>query len=606
MLEELPPLPVDVLQPDRPRPARNRSGARFRGFLALGLFLTVVRTASAWSPGTSNSTAAEGFSVNRASRIDVLSYYNCVYRASSNAASHMAWTGNVGSGIAGATSLAFQEDVRRRINFYRGLAGEVADITFAPAKNSGCQGAALIFSANDNIQHTGLSTWKWYTPMAGDAASHSNISIGSYGPGAIDDYMFDDGPGNEPVGHRRWLLNPAASSMGTGDIPPNGSYNSANSLWVTGDFKIPPPPQPAPWPAKGYFPFPLKPARWSFSYPGADFSAATVHMTRSGTAVPLTIISSTLTGCGDNTIAWVPGGMPQSLSADTTYSVTISGIGGASVPATQSYSVTLFDPNVLGQTVVVTGSSAPRISNANYKFNSITQADAYQLAISQSGSASWAEGAEDSPTPKIVSALTGSYSLRQSSVKASGAKAFHLAFPDFKNQSFQVTRAIVPTSTSQFQFSELGRFATTTTTLSAELSADGGSTWQPLWSRKGVGYQSSLLWDTSFHRHSLSLAGYAGRVVFVRFVLRSNGGSAVISTSTDSGFFIDSITVTDSSELVRTNITALPATATGFTLNSTTAGAPISANTKYYLRVCPKVGNRWFGYSALKAVVPVP
>ncbi|MEO7318157.1 MAG: hypothetical protein ABIZ56_04120 [Chthoniobacteraceae bacterium] len=576
--------------------------SKARRWLAALSLAICAPTILAWTPGTGSPTAVQGFVVDPTNRTDVLSFYNCIYNASENYAANIAWTGSVTGCIPGTTSAAFKDDVRRRINFYRALSALPADITFDAVKSAKDQEAALMMSANNSLSHTPPNTWTCYTANGAQAAGASNIALGTYGPLSVDAFMRDSGGGNQIVGHRRWFHYSRASIMGTGDTPGETGFSRANCIWVIGDFKPAPAPQFVAWPNRGFVPFPLMPARWSLSYPGANFGAATVTMTVGGSAVSTAIISNVDTGIGDNTIVWEPAGLPANLVADTVCNVTVANISGAGVPATYSYSVTLFDPNVLGSTVTIAGSATPPTSGANYTFNSIAQSDGYELRVSTGSAATWVEGAEDAPVPQIAPHTTGSYALRQTAVKRTGAKAFQLAFPDFTDQSFDVTRDIVPSATSQLQWYDRGRFATTTTTLSAEVSTDSGATWTSVFSRPGVGL-SSALWDAAFISRSVSLAAYAGQIVRVRFVLKQNGASIVVSTSANDGFFIDDITITNATELVGTTLTTLGGAATSFTLNAATAGAPLVAGTSYFLRMRPNVGCRWFGDGALKTVI---
>src|SRR5260221_14531716 len=105
-------------------------------------------------------------------------------------------------------------------------------------------------------------------------------------------------------------------------------------------------------------------------------------MTQGGTAIPTSINSNVDNGYGDNTLVWTPTGIPSSVTADTTYNVTVSGIGGSGVPPSFSYTVTLFDPDVLGEAVTITGPSAPPTTGAAYTFNAIAQSDRYELKVS--------------------------------------------------------------------------------------------------------------------------------------------------------------------------------------------------------------------------------
>jgi hypothetical protein len=564
----------------------------------LGIVATLASPLLAWTPGTGNPTAADGFVVDPMNRTDVLAFYQTIHTASENYPAHMAWTGSVAGGVAGTTSAAFKEDVRRRINFYRALSGLPADITFDTTKCAKDQEAALMFARNGALSHTPPTNWIYYTQNAYDAANASNIALGTYGPGSVDAYMRDDGSNNIIVGHRRWLHYSRARVMATGDVPAEGSYNPANAIWVIGDFKAAPAPKFVAWPNRGYVPFNLVPARWSLSYPDANFGSATVTMTQGTTNIPTTVISRDAEFVGDNTIVWTPSGVNPSAGPDTPYNVTVAGISGSGVPTSYNYTVTLFDPNVLNDTPVIAGTDSPPTTGATYQFNSIAQADAYELRVTTASAAAWTEGAED-PSTQIAVATTGSYPLRQTAVKRSGAKAFQLAFADFTNQSFTITRDVIPTASSHLQFYDLGRFATTTSTLHAEISTDSGGTWTSVWSRNGVGLSSSL-WDASFISRSISLSAYAGQIIRVRFIFRWNGQSITTGTTSNHGFFIDDVKVTDSTELVSATTTALASSATSFSLDATTAGAPLVANTSYYLRVRPNVGTRWFSYGPAK------
>ncbi len=557
--------------------------------------------AHGYTPGVGSPGAVSGFVVNAQDRRDVLVFYNVAYNASENFAANMAWTGSVTSGVPGTTSAVFKDDVRRRVNFFRALGGLPGDIVFDATESAKCQEAALMFSANQALNHFPPNTWTLWTANGYEAAGNSNLALGNYGTAAVNAYMRDDGGGNQIVGHRRWIMYTRAQEMGTGDVPVNGTNPSANALWVIDNFKPAPALQFVAWPNSGFVPHSLVPARWSLSYPGANFINATVTMTQGLTPVTTTIISNADTNVGDNTLVWTPSGLPASVTSDVTYNITVSGITGGGAPASRSYSVTIFNPDVLGDSVSISGTSTPPTTGQGYTFNSITQADQYELKISQGSAAAWTEGAEDAPAPQITDQTTGSYGLRQTGLVRSGAKAFHLAFPGFVDQSFIVARDVMPGAASQLQWHDRGRFASTTTTLGAEVSTDNGTTWTSVFSRNGVGL-SSALWDASWISRGVSLAAYAGQIIKVRFIMRQNGGSIVVSTTTNDGFFIDDVTITNATELVNSVTTTLGAAATSFTLNASTVGAPLAAGTSYYMRVRPSVGLRWYGHGPMKAV----
>ncbi len=569
--------------------------------LVIACAVALPRDAMAYTPGTGAPDAADGFVVNRADRRDVLAFYNCAYQASRNFPRNLSWSGDVTTGVPGTTGPLFKEDVRRRINFFRALGGLPADIVFDETKSAKCQEAALMFSANDAISHFPPNTWAWFTVAAAQAAGSANIALGNHGPDAVDAFMIDDGAGNEATGHRRWLLFPRARQMGTGDVPLNGVFNSTNAIWVIGDFAPASAPKFVPWPNSGFVPRGLVPARWSLSYPGADFSLATVTMTQGGREIPVAVNSRSKTGAGDNTLVWTPTGVPATVTTDLPFTVTVSDIGGAGVPVSTTYTTTLFNPDFLGESVEITGTATPATTGESYPFNTIAQADGYELAVSTDSAAPWTEGAEDDPSSQIADHTTGGFTLRETSQKRTGAMAFHLAFPEFADQGFVVTRDVVPSATSQLQWHDLGRFATDATTLSAEISTDNGITWTAVFSRPGVGLNSGL-WDRTWRGRSVSLAAFAGQVVHVRFILRQNGGPVVVSATPNDGFFIDEISVTNAIELVRSVTTPLSATAATFSLNAATAGAVLEDGGRYHLRIRPNVGTRWYGFGALKTV----
>lgn len=563
--------------------------------------LVLPGVALAWFPGTGSTDAVEGFVVDSSSRTDVLAFYHTIYTASESYAQNMGWTGNVTTGVAGTTTSVFKDDVRRRVNFYRALVGLPADIIFNDAKSAKCQQAALMMSANTALSHTPPSSWTFYTADGAEAAGKSNLYLGQHGAGAIDGYIVDPGSGNYLVGHRRWILYSRAREMGTGDIPPTPERNSANALWVIGDAKTSATPKFVAWPNSGFIPQNLVPARWSLSYPNANFGSATVTMTRNETPVSLVVVSRTNNGYGDNTIVWEPTGLPSPGLQDAVYSITVSNISGTGLPTSYSYSVTTFNTGVLGDSVVISGPSTSLTSGATFSFNPIAQADRYELRISKASTADWLEGAEN--LSSITDRSASSYSLAQTTVKRSGSYAFHLTFPAFADgdQGFEINREIIPSAGSQLLFHDLFRWSATGSRLSAEVSEDSGSTWSEVWARNGNGSTSSSGWDASFNTRSVSLASYAGKAVRIRFVYRFSG-STFLGTDTDRGVFLDGISVSDALQLTGTSVTTLPAVNSNFVLNSATAGEALTAGASYYARIRPNVGTRWFGDGPLKMV----
>src|SRR5262249_14624436 len=146
------------------------------------------------------------------------------------------------------------------------------------------------------LSHNPPITWKCTTPDGQLAAANSNLTLGTNGPSAIDLYISD--PGVTNLGHRRWVLFPSLSEIGSGDT------DFSNALWVIGGFGTRPPFSFTAYPGNGYIPSPLVFPVWSFSVSAANFSSAAVTVSSAdGVTYPVSL-QLTPTGYGDNTLAW--------------------------------------------------------------------------------------------------------------------------------------------------------------------------------------------------------------------------------------------------------------------------------------------------------------
>lgn len=274
-------------------------------------------------------------------------FYQDQYLSSENILAD--WTGSHAACSAGITSAEFRNAVLRRINYFRAMAGVPVLRSLSDTYSLKAQAAALMMSANRQLSHSPTSTWTCYTSEGAQGAGSSNLYLGVYGPAAISGYIKDPGSGNSAAGHRRWILFPPTQQMGTGDIPPNGGYPPSNALWVFDAFS----PRPATrepyvaWPPPGYVPYQVVFARWSISYPNADFTAATVT-TQSGGASLEVSQSPVANGYGDNTLVWIPAGATGDSwpkpAQDTTYTVSVRNVFIGGQNRSFTYDVILFDP----------------------------------------------------------------------------------------------------------------------------------------------------------------------------------------------------------------------------------------------------------------------
>jgi hypothetical protein len=307
--------------------------------------------------------AIESVVIDPMNRNQVAQAYQTIYLPEGNVPS--GWNGNVGSCNAGSTSAAYESATIERVNFYRALAGLPGTVgLLSEPEGTDTQAAALIFSANQQLSHFPTSDWLCWTQAGADGAGHSNIALGfgndaAAGPGAVDLYMDDGGAGNTAAGHRRWVLFPPQAQMASGSIPYNPQWAS-NALWVFGPLgNRPPTPNGVAWPPRGYVPWQLLPSgsnRWSFSFPDANFSNASVTMTRNGQALGAPTYESVQNGYGDNTLVWVPQGVTYTQPAqDVTYHVVVSGMTGGGVPSTVAYDVIVIDPFAIGDEIFRNG-----------------------------------------------------------------------------------------------------------------------------------------------------------------------------------------------------------------------------------------------------------
>ena len=597
------------------------------------ILLSASLPGGAWSPGLSLPGAvgspAAPLVVDSGDRNDVVAFYQAIYKASEGAAAHMAWTGQVSTCTPGDTSSAFRDDVRRRINWFRAMANIPADIVFRSDFNASAQAAALIMAKEGDLSHSPgaeFGTGGCWTAEGDQAAGAGNLALGSYGPGAIDGYIEDTGSNNLAVGHRRWILSPRITTMGTGDIPSRGSYpyTSAGAHWASNCLYVIDSASYRPgtgafvsWPPAGFVPATTTWPRWSLHYSSRSapptFGSATVTMTEvaTGKIIPTSVIYRYTGGglAGDPAVAWEPdwSGFGGSPPLEREIEVTVAGItpGSSGAPGTHTYRLTIIDPEVVTDPLVVSGSTQPPASGAPYTFTTLSGvgAEAYEVGIASKAPSAWTEDAEDSPAPRIIDQTSASYALRTNLAPAygrpgnyAGSRVFHLAIPSFEEavQVFEIDRTVVPSASSRLQFRELFRWATTTSRLHAEVSANGG-TWTEVWSRAGNGATSTSGWPSSWSARDIGLSAFAGQPVRIRFRY-SASGSTFIGTSDLHGFFVDAVTVTDAQILGDEHITTLPGDASGFTLNATTAGGPLTVGAEYVLRVRPVLGGMRFGF----------
>lgn len=251
--------------------------------------------------------------------------------------------GSVLGCLPGITSSTTNAATLSSLNYVRSLAG-LAPVTFSNTLNASAQKAALIMAANGALSHSPSSSWKCWSSEGAKAASRSNLALAypSLKAGRIVDlYMSDPGADNAAVGHRRWLLNPFATVMGS------GSTATANAITVIGPTNAyRPNPRWVGWPTAGYFPNALEPdGRWSLSagLKSVSFAYARVAVYHGTTRIPVHKYA-VHSGYAQPTLAWQ---MPSGFQKSGYYRVIVTRIkqAGVSTWLKKAYTVRLFTPS---------------------------------------------------------------------------------------------------------------------------------------------------------------------------------------------------------------------------------------------------------------------
>lgn len=494
--------------------------------------------------------------VDTTQREETRIFFNTVYQSSEGIP--IVWTGDINNCDEGDTAVAYREGVRRRINYFRAMAGVPAHINLNPDFNFKDQQCALMLSVNNQLNHFPPETWDCYTEAGAEAAENSNLFLGAAGADAISGYIRDHGPFNHVVGHRRWLIYPQTSSMGTGDLPrngENGGFSPSNANWVKdGSFGSP---RPATrdnfvaWPPPGFVPSPVVYPRWSFSYPGAQFGNATVNMLSNN--IPVDVRLETLgTGFGENTLVWVPMGLDANKfetsfphdGEDTEYSIQISGVLINGSPTSFDYQVTVFDPDVPGEDFtepVISGPLEPSVSSPNpYHFTQVPTATHYQWRFFSTELVDLFNGAEQG-LDGLMTFTSEGYQVVQEVVKASGSRAFHLAHAEPTAQILRLDRELLATPDSELVLKSRLGWATENQVAKIQVSATGGTTWATIFEQRGHELSSPV--ETSFQTHSFNLSEYSGKPILFRFAYLYEFGSYYPNSdpASGAGWFLDDI-----------------------------------------------------------------
>jgi uncharacterized protein YkwD len=313
-------------------------------FFALPVVFLAAQTLAAHAqqcpvPPTIDPNASTVAPINTADRQAVLQAYQAIYVPTRNTPT--GWTGNSANCTAGDTSPAYKTAMTRIVNYYRAMSGLPGNVALNTTFSAKAQQAALMMRANNSLSHTPPTNWACYTADGAEAASRSNLALGSIGVQAALLYMDDTGVPS--LGHRRWILYPPQTQYGTGDTA------NSNAMWLLGPHGArPATPNGVAWPPAGFVPYPLVSASstWSFSIPNANFAGATVQVRNASNQLVPINVSAPGDGYGDPAIAFAPtsGNWNYSAPGDSVFDVSVSNVNVGGTLRNFSYRITLISP----------------------------------------------------------------------------------------------------------------------------------------------------------------------------------------------------------------------------------------------------------------------
>ncbi len=254
----------------------------------------------------------------------------------------------------------------------------------------------------------------------------------------------------------------------------------------------------------------------------------------------------------------------------TARSLTITGNANAKADLVLAY----VPPTIAGPASISVGSTN------QYAFTPLPGATSHEVSSQRLLPYMFVDGAEGGATNMIVDSAPG-YSVVATDVLATGANSFHLAMPNFNNQSLTINRVLRPGGNGALVYASRLAYATITQIARTQVSTNDGTTWADVWIRMGTGNSG----QAGFGRVTNSLAAFAGREIRVRFLYEFTGGSAYTQTTAGFGWYIDDIAFVNTEEAA-SPVTQSILAGTNFVFAPTQQGA-------YALRARARLGNAY-------------
>lgn len=337
------------------------------------------------------------------------------------------------------------------------------------------------------------------------------------------DWGGTNGGMQDPPGHRENIHNAAFREVGVGVV--DGTNGSVGPQIVTQDF--------------------------------ATHFSATPFITG--------VVYYDLNGNGFYNVGEGIGGVTVQVPGSTYFAVTANS-GGYAVPVTTNGNYTVnFSASGLSFTRVATvagqanvkvdyvpayfppalsGPNPAALTNNNYySFRPVGAATNHQYEVTRLVPYTTVEGAENG-LANVTMIQSSGYSVIISDLVYSGSHAFHLCQPNAGNQYLTLNPIILPRSDSQLTFYKRLGYATSNQVARAQISTNGGASWQDVWSQAGTGSSG----DGAYSQVTVSLGPDAGIPTQIRFVYDFSSGSYYGETNSDVGLCLDNIAVSDADQ----------------------------------------------------------
>ncbi|MCB9693177.1 MAG: hypothetical protein H6736_15310 [Alphaproteobacteria bacterium] len=186
------------------------------------------------------------------------------------------WSGSVDTCDPGMPSEALNAAIVEQVRFVRELVDLPAARAIDPAGAAGC---ALLLEANGALSHEPPPEWACWESGRADAAGRSLLATVA-GPDAVRAFLID--PGNDLLGHRRWLLSDWVQGIAFASTDGFSCLDMDAPVTPGGGW--------TPWPPAGETPVPLLELAqfdvdrtgWSIQSDTLDLTGTTVRLTWDG------------------------------------------------------------------------------------------------------------------------------------------------------------------------------------------------------------------------------------------------------------------------------------------------------------------------------------